>query len=54
MAVDINNPEDGNKIVSPENLHTDPTPDFVDMEVETVAPEPDEPPRDEKGHFAKK
>lgn len=27
MSLDINNPEDGNKIVSPENLHTDPLPE---------------------------
>lgn len=27
MGIDINNPEDGNKIVSPDNLHTDPLPE---------------------------
>jgi hypothetical protein len=27
MEIDINNPEHGNQIVSPDNLHTDPLPE---------------------------
>ncbi len=37
--IDINNPKHGNLIVSPDNLHTDPTPDVVN---------PDEYPVDEE------
>ena len=49
-APDINNPKDGNKVVSPDNLHTDPVQKVVDPEAavkqtkvepkETLAPTP--------------
>lgn len=35
---DINDPEDGNKIVSPDNLHTEPIPTVVDNSVEAEEP----------------
>lgn len=35
----IHNPEDGNKIVSPENRHTESVPPVVDNNVETVPEE---------------
>lgn len=44
VAPDIHNPEDGNKIVSPDNKHTEDVPTAVDNSVE----EAPEPPKAEK------
>ncbi len=61
VAPDINNPKDGNKIVSPDNKHTEDVPSQVDNNVEEVSTEepkkeakPKEAPAKEEKPEAKK
>ena len=45
---DINNPKDGNKVVSPDNLHTDPVQEVVDPEaaIKQTKVEPKDTPKE--------